>query len=639
MTTESKLRILVADDETRLLDAYRICLEPAANRLDEADLLSDKLFGAAPAPRDSEAAPFNVDYVGQGEHAVSAVRRAIDEGMPYSVLFLDMRMPPGIDGRETARQIRALDNKINIVIVTGYSDHSPIDVAQVAGPQDKLYYLAKPFETEEIRTLAHSLTAKWTMEDQLARAYAALEKKNAALEAAQVEIVASEARCRHIALHDQLTRLPNRLSFQQKLTDALANRQQEVAVLFVDLDRFKLVNDTLGHSAGDELVCRLSERLSKALPETGLVARLGGDEFGIVIYGEAAASVEALATELLAICSERYELLGTTIHIGASIGIASRGASNVDGSELLRRADLALYSAKLGRNCFRQFEPALDESSRKRSEIDARLRKAIDDDTLTLAYQPIINPYDGSAIGYEALLRWDDPEHGSISPAIFVPIAEETGVILKLGEWVLRKALADCAKWPKGIVSINLSTRHFQSPTLIDFVVAEAANAGVPHNRIQLEITETALFDDAELAAMVLIGLRNVGIKIALDDFGTGYSSLVNLKDFEIDCIKIDQSFVATLGTDRQASAIVNSVTGLARTLGLKVVAEGVESEMQVQALRMVGCELMQGYYYSAPMHVDTLPYIVETLPYVKLADEPLHDILSEIDVERRSNG
>ncbi len=606
-------RILVADDEPRLLDAYRLCLQADSSSNDELDLMGDRLFGASPAQPKPEFIDASVDYVEQGDQAVAAVRLALEEGLPYSVLFLDMRMPPGIDGRETAKQVRELDPNINIVVVTGYSDHSPLDVAQVAGPQDKLYYLAKPFETEEIRTLARSLTAKHKMEEELRLAHQALAEKIEMLEAAQVEISASEARCRHIALHDQLTRLPNRLSFQQTLTDALADRQQDVAVLFVDLDRFKLVNDTLGHSAGDELVCRLAERLARSLPENGLVARLGGDEFGIVVYGEAVEQAEELAGRLVAICSEQYDVMGSNVHIGASIGIARRECSNADGSELLRRADLALYSAKQqGRNCYRIFDPSLDESSRLRADIDKRLRKALEANELTLAYQPIVDPVDGKPMGYEALLRWEDAEHGAISPAIFIPIAEETGLILKLGEWVVRRALADAASWLEGVVSINLSTRHFQSPTLIDFVVNEAAKAGVSHDRIQLEITETALFDDASLAAEILVGLRKAGIKIALDDFGTGYSSLVNLKDFEIDCIKIDQSFVATLGADRQASAIVNSVTSLARTLGLKVVAEGVESEIQVQALRLVGCELMQGYFYSAPMTVASLPYLRE---------------------------
>ena len=605
-----RMRILVVDDEPRLLDAYRICLEKQASVDSELDSLADALFGAEKNAVESTGKEFSVDYVDQGEAAVSAVNVAVAQGKPYAVLFLDMRMPPGIDGRETARQIRLLDANINIVIVTGYSDHSPLDVAQVAGPQDKLYYLAKPFETEEIKTLANSLAAKWTMEDELKQAHQALSEKMAELESSHLELAASEARCRHIALHDQLTRLPNRLAFQQCLSAALADKQQDVAVLFVDLDRFKLVNDTLGHSAGDELVSTLGAGMTKLLPEGGLLARLGGDEFGIVLPGEISTSAIALGDRLKSLCAEPYDLFGTKVHVGASIGIALRGSTNADGSELLRRADLALYAAKQnGRNCCKLFEATMDESARKRGEIDTRLRKALDENALTLAYQPIVDPATEESIGYEALLRWHDPVHGTISPSIFVPVAEETGLITRLGEWVVRQALADCATWPSGFVSINLSTRHFQSPKLTDFVCAEAARAGVPHDRIQLEITETALFDDAALAAKILVDLRKVGIRIALDDFGTGYSSLVNLKDFDIDCIKIDQSFVATLGADRQSSAIVNSVTSLARALGLRVVAEGVESELQVQTLRMVGCELMQGYFYSEAMHAQDLPF------------------------------
>jgi diguanylate cyclase (GGDEF)-like protein len=622
------MRILVADDEAGVRAAYKVCLEVgegAAHR--DLDAMSDALFGDSNTPAESTGSVSGwgpVDYVTQGEDAVAAVKAAIEEGCPYGVLFLDMRMPPGMDGRETAKQIRALDPEINIVIVTGYSDHSPLEVARVAGPLDKLYYLAKPFETDEIRSLAAALSAKWMMVAELHAAHKALDDKIAALEVAQVEIAASEARSRHISLHDQLTRLPNRLSFQEFLSEALIDRRQDVAVLFLDLDRFKLVNDTLGHSAGDELICRMSERLARELPADSIIARLGGDEFGVVLKGPDAHNAEGVAQKLLDLVGAPFEILGSTIPVSVSVGVAERGDTNITGSELLRRADLALYSAKeSGRNCARVFGPALDDSSRKRSEIDTGLREAIANDSLTLAYQPIIDPLDGEPIGYEALLRWTDPVMGSVSPSIFVPIAEETGLIMQLGEWVIRKAVAECATWAKGVVSINLSTRQFQSVSMIDFICDVAAEHGLPLSRVQLEITETALFDDAKLAAEILIEMRKRGIRIALDDFGTGYSSLVNLKDFEIDCIKIDQSFVATLGADRQTSAIVTAVTSLARSLGLKVVAEGVESELQVQALRMVGCELMQGYFYSAPMTVGQLPYLVgqdAVLPDVTIA-------------------
>jgi diguanylate cyclase (GGDEF)-like protein len=526
-------------------------------------------------------------------------------------------------GYETAKQVRALDPNINIVIVTGYSDHTPLAVAKAAGPLDKLYYLAKPFEIDEIRSLASSLASKWAMEANLKAARQALANKIVQLEEAHVELSASEARCRHQSLHDHLTRLPNRHAFQERLTASLADRRQDVAVLFVDLDRFKQVNDTLGHGAGDELVCRISDRLVRQLPESAFVARLGGDEFGVVLAGADAESTNAIGEQLVLICAEKYDLFGTTIQVSASVGSARRGDANVDGSELLRRADLALYAAKQeGRRCCRAFLPVMDESSRKRAEIDLRLRAALASDSFTLAYQPIVDPYDGDAVGYEALLRWEDAEHGVISPSVFVPIAEETGLIVPLGEWVIRRALRDCATWERGLVSINLSTRQFQAQTLVAFVVSEAASAGVPHSRIQLEITETALFDDAKLAAEILVELRKTGIRIALDDFGTGYSSLVNLKDFEIDCIKIDQSFVANLGKDRQTAAIVASVTSLARALGLCVVAEGVETEMQVQTLRMVGCDLMQGYYYSKPMKECDLPYLQMTAPTALLTPE-----------------
>lgn len=601
------MKILVADDEPRLLAAYRVCLERDRHAGEDLDAMAASLFGSdEDASKAAVSADFEVDYVNQGEAAIAAVERAVASGQPYAVLFLDMRMPPGIDGYETARRVRAIDRNLNIVVVTGFSDHSPLEIAKVAGPLDKLYYLAKPFETAEIRQIAHALTAKWTLEDDLKRA-------NRELEQAYIELRANEAHCRHLALHDQLTNLPNRLSFQEFLSDSLVVPDQMVAALFIDLDHFKRVNDTLGHHAGDELICRISDQITALLPPASMLARLGGDEFGIVVRGCTPDLVLALGQRIVDRCSDRFEILGNHVFVGASVGIAIRDMANIEGAELLRRSDLALYAAKSsGRNAVCLFQQQMDEHSRIRASIDSRLREAIDKDALRLAYQPIVTPRDGSTIGYEALLRWNDPELGEVSPTIFVPIAEESGLVVKLGEWVIRNALAECATWDGGMVSINLSTRHFQSRTLVDFIMAEAARHGVALERIQLEITETALFDDPEGAARTIQALRQRGIRVALDDFGTGYSSLVNLRDFELDCIKIDKSFIATLGTDRQASAIVNSVTSLARSLGLNVVAEGVETATQLQSLKLLGCEMMQGFYYSRPMSPQLLPYTAE---------------------------
>jgi diguanylate cyclase (GGDEF)-like protein len=603
------MRILVADDDSSVQHAYRLCLENIEAESSRAiDALGASLFGEA-----KPVARFNprwdsVDLVSQGEAAVEMVRQACVAGAPYGVLFLDMLMPPGIDGRETAKRIRVIDPDINIVIVTGYSDHSPADVSEVAGPEDKIYFLAKPFETLEIQTLANSLAAKWVLERELRQARADLTAQVAALEEANTALAASEARCRHIAMHDQLTHLPNRTAFQQFLDERLARTDLDIAVMFVDLDRFKHINDTLGHAAGDELICMLSRRLSAALPEGSMLARLGGDEFGIVLTGTGAVDCREVANRLVATCADQFQLLGAQVQIGASVGTALRDCPTMRTTELLRRADLALYAAKnRGRNRAEMFLPMFDDSARKRSEIETRLRHALANDTLTLAYQPIHDPSVSVPVGYEALLRWEDEVLGTLSPGLFVPIAEETGLITELGEWVIRNAIAACAEWPSGYVSLNLSTRHFQSPAMIECLLAEARRHNVPHGRIQLEITEAALFDDAALAAGVLIKLRGHGFRIALDDFGTGYSSLVNLKDFQIDCIKIDQSYVANLGSDTTSSAIVMAVTSLARALGLKVVAEGVENETQVQALRLTGCELMQGFFFSGAVDSDDL--------------------------------
>ena len=595
------MRILVADDDQSVIRAYRLCLEKTAGGEARAvDQMADELFGAAPAKAAGHEGWGQVDFVTQGEDAVRVVTEAREAGDPIGVLFLDMLMPPGIDGRETARRVRKIDPQVNIVIVTGYSDHSPADICEVAGPEDKVFFLAKPFEPLEIRTLANSLGAKWKLERDLNAAQAALSVKIADLEAANRELAASEARCRHIAMHDQLTQLPNRTAFQAFLDGKLADPSADIAVMFVDLDRFKHINDTLGHAAGDDLIRGIGGRLQGVIPADAMIARLGGDEFGIVLLGAHAVNAEYIGASLVRECTRNFDVLGAQVRVGASIGVAIRETPQQRSHELLRRADLALYAAKnKGRNRVEMFVAAFDESARKRAEVEARLRIAMAQNTLTLAYQPIHDPGMEAPVGFEALLRWTDEHLGTISPSIFVPIAEETGLIIELGEWVIRNAIAECARWPEGFVSINLSTRHFQSPELVTRLVDVAAHHGVEHERIQLEITETALFDDGELAASILSTLRDRGFRIALDDFGTGYSSLVNLKDFEIDCIKIDRSFVAKLGIDPASSAIVQAVAGLARALGLKVVAEGVESESQVQALRLSGCELMQGFYFG----------------------------------------
>ncbi len=601
-------RILIADDEPQLHAAYRDCFAVRAAADDDLAALGAELFGGGSdngsvASGDNPFADYRFDYVSQGEDAVARIKAAQEAGDPYATLFLDMRMPPGIDGLETARRVRELDTAINIVVVTGYSDHNPQKIAKVAGPLDKLYYLSKPFRTADVQQLAQSLSSKWRLESDLRAANQQLELTNA-------ELQASEARARHMALHDQLTQLPNRLYMNDYLEQALRQPDHRVAVLYFDLDHFKNVNDNLGHAAGDELIRQIGKRMRAELPANALVARLGGDEFAIALTDADEAQALAVAQRVTALCTGEFEIMDARAYVGCSGGVALSDGRAVGLIELQRRADLALYAAKQGgrANC-RLFNAELDDSAKLRSRIEAALRDALRDGALTLNYQPMVHPDTGQPYGYEALLRWTDPDLGSVPPSMFVPIAEQCGLAQPLGEWVIRHAIAEAAKWPDGVISINVSTLHFQTNDLIDFVHQVAAQHAMPLNRVQFEITETAMFANPAQAADMIVTLRQAGIRVALDDFGTGYSSLVNLRDFEIDCIKIDKSFVDTLGQDRQASAIITSVTAMARLMGLRVVAEGVESGNQVHALRAMGCDLMQGYYYAKAMKPEDLPY------------------------------
>lgn len=625
MMQSERRRVLVVDDEPQLISAYRSCFDMAGQEADD-DLaaLEAALFGGGDGNvRDDARERFDVDYATQGEQAVELASAAVAEGRPYAVIFLDMRMPPGIDGKETAKRVRAVDARTNIIIVTGYSDHAPHQVAKVAGPPDKLYYLAKPFEMEEVRHLASALGEKWQLEEALRDANVKLAQQLEMLEAAHIELKASEARVRHIALHDTLTKLPNRLAFMNHLGESLRDGAGPVSVLYLDLDRFKGINDTLGHEAGDELVRVLGNRIRDALPYGGTVARLSGDEFGIALRGGSFEDAVAFGQELVRIVAEPREVLSVSVSMGMSVGVAWTDQQFLDPSELLRQADLALYAAKAeGGSCVIAFTPELDKGARKRVEIERRLRVALREDTLSLVYQPIVDQGSGATVGYEALLRWDDPELGVVPPAMFVPVAEETGLIIELGNWVIRRALAEATTWSQGYVSINVSPRQFLNPDLPRYMVQQAEAAGISPRRVQLEITETALFHDNERSRNMLIQLRANGFLVALDDFGTGYSSLVHLKDFCVDSLKIDRSFVAHLGNDAQASAIILAITGLARSIGMSVIGEGVENQTQVQALRIAGCGQMQGYFFSRPLLTSQLPYVCAELG-AKAVDAP----------------
>ena len=426
--------------------------------------------------------------------------------------------------------------------------------------------------------------------------------------------IQAEERLQYLATRDALTGLPNRLLLHERLTQAIAQAKRSgrrVGVLFIDLDRFKNVNDTLGHRIGDELLKRVTTSLSAALRETDLLARLGGDEFMVIVEDfDDRAILGRIAQKLLDAIAQPFEIEGHAIYVTSSIGIAVYPDDSDDPEELLKHADVAMYRSKdLGRNTFQYIDENLAEHRLRQHTLETALRTALTDDALRLHYQPVVRIEDREIVGAEALLRWNDPEHGNVPPQVFIPLAEESGLIHQLGDWVLRSAARQCVEWRKAgltlTVSVNLSARQFYRDDLAQRIseIVKAEECEPPW--IELEVTETSLLHDLDAIRKVLHQLRDEGFTVAIDDFGTGYSSLTHLKHFPIDTLKIDISFIADLETDPQDAAITEAIIGLARGLGLKVVAEGVGTREQLEFLDVRGCDCYQGFWSSKPMPAD----------------------------------
>jgi len=419
----------------------------------------------------------------------------------------------------------------------------------------------------------------------------------------------SEAKIIHMAQHDALTELPNRVRLRVRMDHALAITREGgsgLAVLMLDLDRFKEVNDTLGHPTGDKLLQAVAARLLECVRETALIARLGGDEFAVIDYvTNPVVEATALAEKISHALCEPFDLGDHQVTIGTSIGIAIAPRDGTNPDEIMKSADLALYSAKSGgRGSFRFFEPELDQLMRARRNLERDMREALAKGEFDLHYQPIINAASGEPSGFEALLRWHHPQRGLIMPAEFIPLAEETGLIMPLGEWVLRAACAEAARWPADLkIAINLSPAQFRSKELISIIVGALANSGIAPQRLELEVTETVTMDDSEAVFAALDQLHKLGVRIALDDFGTGYSSLSLLQKFPFDKIKIDRSFVSALSDAKEESRLIaRAVVRFAVSLGRTTTAEGVETKEQLELLHAEACTEMQGYYLGRPM-------------------------------------
>jgi diguanylate cyclase (GGDEF)-like protein len=430
------------------------------------------------------------------------------------------------------------------------------------------------------------------------------------------DLIASEAQARHLAFHDTLTQLPNRALAFDRLRNMLAvarRRHSQIAVMCLDLDRFKDVNDTLGHPSGDELIQGVAERLRGVCRETDTVARMGGDEFLIIQPGTSAAGASHLAERILVAFKEPFELKYGMVEIGCSVGVTLIVNPEMDPPEAVRQADLALYASKEnGRTRVTFFEPEMDAALRMRRALETDLRKALADGSLAMAYQPQTDEH-GVVDSVEALVRWNHPVKGAISPTIFVPLAEESGLILDLGEFVFRRVFEETSDWTNLRVAINVSALQLRSQNFMSMVTRLVAEFRIDASRYEIEITETALLGDDTTTRDNVTVLKQEGFTIALDDFGTGYSSLSSLQRFAVDKIKIDRSFVRNLESDdREAEALVDAIVKLGRAMGLDVIAEGVETARQRERLVLCGCTHFQGYLLGRPVSAQDLLALVD---------------------------
>jgi diguanylate cyclase len=421
-------------------------------------------------------------------------------------------------------------------------------------------------------------------------------------------VTEAEQKAFELAGHDALSGLPNRRIFKERLEQSLSRMKRDqsgIAVLFLDLDKFKEVNDTFGHAGGDLLIKLFSNRMTDLLRGADTLARLGGDEFAIIQTDvRDVRDVEALARRILDATKESFPLNGGMAFVGVSIGIALAPEHGDDADLLMKLADLSLYQSKNdGRNRYSIFARQLGDQLRLRKVVEDELRETIESNGLTIAYQPQVQADTGEIKGFEALVRWKHKKLGNVPPTEFIPIAESTGLINALGEWVLRKACLDALRWPEQYtVSVNVSPIQFKHKNFVETVARIIAETGIDAHRIELELTEGVVVEDADQAEAAIMELRALGVQFALDDFGTGYSSLIYLRRFAFDKIKIDRTFLDSLESTGESTILVHSVVHLGRALGLTVVAEGVETAEQSRVLQSIGCHMLQGYYFGRPV-------------------------------------
>jgi diguanylate cyclase (GGDEF)-like protein len=605
---KSSYHILVIDDNTAIHKDFRKILGKRSETNNELDNMEAFLFDGEIDRDQDNGIQFEIEYASQGQEGLEMLRRASEEGTPFSLAFVDGRMPPGWDGIETISHLWEVTPELQVVLCTAYADYSWSEIQKVLGASDSLLILKKPFDNIEVLQMAHAMTRKWELNREV------------------------KGRLNKLAFYDNLTGLPNRLLFLDRLNGAInqhLRNQQRGALLFIDLDDFKRINDTLGHSVGDELLKIIADRLVKSLRlsdtvsrsvEERTAARLGGDEFTVLL-------TEISDQNTAAVVSQRIiEHVIAPVSIGKnefivtpSIGIAIFPDDGDTVETLLKNADLAMYFAKRSRSMehFKYYQESMNDAALKRLTIENQLRQAINREELHLCYQPQVGLPSGELIGMEALLRWDNHVLGSVSPVEFIPIAEACGLIIPIGEWVMRTACTQMCRWiENGLsvkrVAVNVSVNQFTHPDFLAVVEKILNETGMPAKHLEIEITESLFAHNLDKILNILNALHDKGIGVSVDDFGTGYSSLSRLKDMPIDCLKIDRSFVLGIDSIKNDQSIIAAIMSMAKGMDLRVIAEGIDNDRQLDFLVNKECTEAQGFLFSRPLPPEKIEAILK---------------------------
>ena len=591
-------RVLIVDDTTSIHEVFRKILCADTKGSESLDSIEATLFGTPATVRQT----FVLDSAYQGQEALAMVSKALADNEPYALVFIDMRMPPGWDGLETIEHLWTVDPNLQIALCTAYSDYSFETIEERIQYSDQLLILKKPFDNLEIHQMASALTWKWQLAQDAA--FKMLE-----LERTIEERVQELLKVSHLLQYDALTELPNSTLLGDRLTQAIAvcrRHDTQLAVMFIGLDRFKRINNALGYPVGDEMLKQVSQSLVATVRASDSVFRYGSDQFVLILNDiKHPQQTQYIAEKLLGAISTTHYVAGHDLSVTASLGISIYPNDSFSAVELIKNAETAMHTSKAhGPNDFSFFVNEMNLRAQAQQSLESAIRQGLQRDEFILHYQPKLDLSSGRIVGAEALIRWHQPDHGWIYPSAFIPVAEDSGLIVPLSQWVLRQACEQAQAWraaglPALCISVNISAIDFRQRNFVANLAAILQRTGLTPSLLELEITESVLMQNVEDTLVTLQDIKALGVRLSIDDFGTGYSSLSYLRRFPIDVLKIDQSFVRGLGENSQDAQLISAIISLGKSLDLNIIAEGVETLEQLEFLKAHRCEEGQGFLFS----------------------------------------